>query len=198
MKDKHCPWILGLASSHNGAACLLKGEDIVVAIQEERLLHRKRANLFPGKMSLALEYCFDTAGIGPEDLSAIAMCSPEMVKGAPRRDVSLNSFLSPLANEIPIFKLGHHLGHAVGAFATSGFKESAVLVVDGSGSPLEDLEEADLGNLKHIRLDEELIDPAHPISEAISLYFIDEARIIPLEKHVSPKLAKEKDGMPVL
>jgi carbamoyltransferase len=169
----------------------------VVAIQEERLLRSKRANLLPWKMSLALQYCFDTAGIAPEDLSAIAVCSTESTKGTPNRDVSLNSFLRPLENEIPIYKVGHHLGHAAGAFATSGFKESAVLIVDGSGSPLEDLEEADLGNLKHIRLDEAQIDSPHSISyEAISLYYIDETQIVPLEKHVSPKLTKKKDGMP--
>src|SRR5438067_871142 len=35
------PWILGLASSHNGGACVLHGNEIVVAIQEERLLRVK-------------------------------------------------------------------------------------------------------------------------------------------------------------
>ena len=196
MKDKNCPWILGIASSHNGAACLLKGDEIVVAIQEERLLRYKRATLAPWKMSLALKYCFDAAGIKPEDLSAIAVCAPTRARGYHKNDVSLNSFLRPIENEIPIFRVGHHLGHAVGAFATSGFKESAVLIVDGSGSPLEDLEEEELKNLKHIRLDEVQRHPHVLIGEAISLYSIKETQVIPLEKHVSPKLAKEKKGMP--
>ena len=31
-------WILGISASHNGSVCLLKGNEIVAAIQEERLV----------------------------------------------------------------------------------------------------------------------------------------------------------------
>ena len=143
MKDKNKPWVLGIASSHNGAVCLLRGDEIVVAIQEERLLRRKRAEHPHWKPSLALKYCFDTAGIRPEDLSAIAVNSTGPAR-TPAEDVSLNQFLRPQDNKIPIFRVGHHLSHAVGAFATSWFKESAVIVIDGSCSPIADVDEKEL------------------------------------------------------
>jgi carbamoyltransferase len=195
MKDKKHPWILGIASSHNGAVCLLRGDEIVVAVQEERLLRRKRALHPIWKKSLALEYCFNTAGIKPEDLSAIAMCSTGSAR-SPVEDVSLNSFLRPVENDIPIFRLGHHLGHAISVFATSGFKESAVLIVDGSGSPLEDLDEEELRNLKQVHLGGAQGRAGVPVAEVISLYFINETQIVRLEKHGSPKFMENKEGMP--
>ena len=69
------PWVLGLSLSHNGAACLMRGNDIVVAVQEERLARKKRARLDPDQHSLAVQYCLSTAGIGAPDLAAIGMCS---------------------------------------------------------------------------------------------------------------------------
>lgn len=36
------PWILGIGCSHNGAFCLLHGDELVVALQEERVSRVKR------------------------------------------------------------------------------------------------------------------------------------------------------------
>ncbi len=57
------PWVLGISASHNGAACLMRGGHICVAIQEERLNGEKRARIWGGRPSLAVRYCFDHAGI---------------------------------------------------------------------------------------------------------------------------------------
>lgn len=65
------PWVLGLASSHNGGACLLHGDSIVVAIQEERLLRLKRAIHPAAHSSLSIAYCLDTAGIRAKDLDLV-------------------------------------------------------------------------------------------------------------------------------
>jgi len=35
MTNESDPWVLGISASHNGAVCLLKGDEIVVAIQED-------------------------------------------------------------------------------------------------------------------------------------------------------------------
>jgi carbamoyltransferase len=195
MKDKNHPWILGVASSHNGGVCLLRGDEIVIAIQEERLLRYKRAAHPPAKPSLALQYCLDTTGIKPADLSAVIVCSSWSAKH-PMEDISLNAFLRPIENEIQIFRIGHHLGHAIGSFATSGFKEAAVLVIDAAGSPVDDLEDEECKNLKRIQLDKQIARPNTDIAEVISLYFIDETKVITLEKHVSPKFVQLKEGMP--
>jgi len=46
------PWVLGVSASHNGSACLLKGDEIVVAIQEERLCRFKRQRIYGSGPSL--------------------------------------------------------------------------------------------------------------------------------------------------
>jgi hypothetical protein len=52
--DVSKPWVLGIASSHNGAVCLLHGDEIVVAIQEERLPRLERAPHPGARKSLAI------------------------------------------------------------------------------------------------------------------------------------------------
>ena len=46
------PWVLGISSSHNGAACLLKGDEIIAAIQEERVLRLPA----PAFQAMAMQY----------------------------------------------------------------------------------------------------------------------------------------------
>src|SRR5688572_13760288 len=132
------PWILGISASHNGAVCLLKGDEIIVAIQEERLSRRKRHRIFGAQHSLSLDYCFDYAGIRPSDLSLIVLCVQGRASAA-SQDLTLNPLLQVKENNTPTLIIPHHLAHAASAFATSGFGESAVLVIDGIGSPAEDL-----------------------------------------------------------
>jgi carbamoyltransferase len=181
------PWILGIsASPHNGGACLLKGDEIFVAIQEERLSRRKRDGLRGAHPSLALTYCLDYANIHPRDLSMIVCCVTNRAKN-PVQDVSINPFLEPRLNGVPTLYVPHHYGHAVSAFATSGFGESAVLVIDGLGSPAEDF------------TDEERAACRWPVEdgyESISLYAAAGADIKPLEKHLIANGAwiKERGG----
>src|SRR5882724_9596811 len=132
------PWILGIsASPHNGAVCLLKGDEIVVAIQEERLARKKRAGIYGASSCLALDYCLDYAGIKPADLSLVVYTVTGRAKSR-LHDIKLNPILQVGLNKKPTLRIPHHLGHAIGAFATSGFREAAILVVDGSGSPQSD------------------------------------------------------------
>ena len=58
----NAPWIVGVGASHNGAVCLLKGNTIVVAIQEERLTRVKRDHIYGATPSKPLEYCLSAAG----------------------------------------------------------------------------------------------------------------------------------------
>src|SRR6266849_5409235 len=83
------PWILGIASSHNGAVCLLHGNRIAVAVQEERLLRHKRASHLGAFPSLAIQYCFDAAGIGAGDLQAVALCAADTPQ-KPEEDIRAN------------------------------------------------------------------------------------------------------------
>lgn len=169
------PWILGVsASPHNGAVCLLKGDEIVVAIQEERLSRVKRDSLRGSRPSLAIKYCLDYAGLRPRDLSLVVCCVTQRAK-APIDDITVNPDLQPKLNKLPTLNIPHHLGHAFSAFATSGFEDSAVLIVDGMGSPFEDLAEDERRACRW-----EVEDGF----ETISLYSASGTAVVALEKHL--------------
>jgi carbamoyltransferase len=168
------PWILGISASHNGGACLLKGDEIVVAIQEERLSRIKRDRVYAAETTACLAYCLDYAGIRPEDL-ALVVFSVAGSASDERNDILHNPLLKLEVNGVAACAIPHHLAHAVSAFATSGFQESAVLVVDGRGSPFEDLLPAEQSVVQG-----GLTDGA----EIISLYSAAGSSVVPLEKHL--------------
>jgi carbamoyltransferase len=180
---KASPWILGISVSHNGAACLLKGDKIVVAVQEERLSRRKR-DVVQGFDARAIAYCLNYAQISPKQLEMVCMCSV-----SPQNESGLRSYVQEHL-KVPFHFVPHHLGHAVSAFALSGHKRAAILVVDGMGSPVCDLQD-----------DEKRLVVAADcnVAETISVYIGDGASIYPLEKHCVPSgkwLSFRDEGMP--
>jgi carbamoyltransferase len=183
------PWILGIASSHNGSACLLHGNHIAVAVQEERLLRRKRA-LHPGAFpSLAIQYCLDTAGIRAQDLSAVALCASETAH-IPDEDIRNNPQLNTARHNIAVMTVPHHLGHAVAAYATSGFEAGSVLVIDGCGSLWEDLPPEEqmavpAPQLARVSCSSDGPDRMSQPREVVSMYAVEYGRFTPIEKHIS-------------
>ena len=168
------PWILGISASHNGSACLLKGDEIVVAIQEERLTRFKRHRIRGAGPSRSVAYCLNYAGIEPADLDLVVLC----IQGRSRdkiHDITLDPFLNVVTHAIPTITIPHHYGHAVSVFATSGFVESAILIVDGAGSPVDDFTSDELKFLNGSPRDS---------WETISLYQASGTNVVPLEKHV--------------
>lgn len=183
-------WILGISASHNGSACLLKGDRIVVAIQEERLSRCKRHRIHGAKASRAVAYCLNYAGIQPSDLSLVVLC----IQGRKQdelHNLSLEPFLNVVANKIPTLIIPHHYGHALSVFATSGFADSAVLIVDGTGSPVSDFIAEELNVMNG--------NKAPDSWETISLYHASGTTVVPLEKHVIERGAwfvPREGGMP--
>lgn len=169
------PWVLGLSTGfHNGAACLCHGDEIVVAIQEERLSRIKRARLLHNRPSKAIEYCLSTANIRLRDLDLIVDCSIRELPDQPDQ--------TPLAifgetDRIPeVIQIPHHFGHAMSAFCTSGFPEAAVLVVDGSGS---------FGSHLHPEERSVAISYAHGSNEHVSVYYANPKELLPVEKQMA-------------
>lgn len=152
----------------------MRGDEIVVAIQEERLSRFKRHRIYGCGPSLATAYCLNYAGIDPAELDLVVLCVQGRVTDQ-KHDIGLDPFLKVRSTRVPVVTIPHHYGHAVSVFATSGFAESAILVVDGAGSPVSDFTAAETSILN-----------GHPIDawETISLYYGDGTEIIPLEKHV--------------
>jgi carbamoyltransferase len=184
-------WVLGMSLSHNGAVCLLNSSEIVVAIQEERLSRVKRAFTYGAKPSLALSYCLEYAGIDPTDLSLIVVSTPWPLD-TPEQDITQNSILAPIINKVPVMGIPHHLGHAVSTFATSGFDEAAILIVDGLGSPYGDLFEWE----KRVCKTKKLVGDLEACSETISMYYATSESIVCLEKHLGAWAKERKEGMP--
>lgn len=151
-------YILGLSAFyHDSAAALLHNGEIVAAAQEERFTRIKQDASYPRR---AVEYCLREAGIGVEDLRAVAFYEKPLLKAerlletylgtAPR---GLKSFLkaiptwlrekgdvaSVIRKELgpsyrgPLLFPEHHESHAASAFFPSPFREAAILTVDGVG-----------------------------------------------------------------
>jgi carbamoyltransferase len=183
------PWVLGLSASHNGAACLLHGNRIVAAIQEERLSRTKRDRIFGSEESLAVAYCLQTAGIQASDLDLVVLCAQDMAT-KPEYDLAVNQQLGLVRGKVPWLTISHHLGHAYHAFATSGFEDAAILVVDGLGSPFEDLSPEE----------QALAPDASGGWEMISLYHASGTAVTPVEKHMTADavwLQFRHEGMPL-
>lgn len=174
MASSSKPWVLGLSASHNGAACLLHGDRIVAAVQEERLVGKKRARLYGSRPSLAVQYCLAQGGIGAADLDMIVICAQSALN-LPENDLTANAMLDVKGNGTPTLTISHHAGHAISAFATSGFDDAAVLVVDGMGSPTSDLSDDEKSAV---------IDTCIAGGETNSIYYAEGTSLKALEKHM--------------
>lgn len=190
MSSKKAPWILGINASHNGSVCLLKGDRIVTAIQEERLTRIKRDRVMGAKPCLSIKYCLDNSGIQEKDLDLVVYSTQNRSTDT-KHDIYLNPQLQTGLNRIPVLNISHHLAHAVSAFALSGFNESDILVIDGMGSPFEDLSN-----------DEKMaaVDPVREGWEIDSLYYGSGTNIKAIKKHMVPCkrwLVQRESGMPL-
>ncbi|MFA6412363.1 MAG: carbamoyltransferase N-terminal domain-containing protein, partial [Syntrophales bacterium] len=70
-------YVLGVWDGHDAGAALLKGEEIVFAINEERLSRRKLEVGFPHR---AIRACLGFAGLKPADIKAIAASTTDPAK----------------------------------------------------------------------------------------------------------------------
>jgi carbamoyltransferase len=150
-------YVLGVSAFyHDSAACLLAGDTIVAAAQEERFTRVKGDERFPRQ---SIQYCLKQAGISTSDLDAVVFYEKPLLKFerlletyldiAPR---GLSSFrrAAPLwmkdrlyaEREIraglggyggKILYTEHHESHAASAYYPSPFDEAAILTIDGVG-----------------------------------------------------------------
>jgi len=148
MKSKKPLIILGFQNyaNHDSGACLFRidesNEEIrYVAISEERLNRKKYSYFFPAH---SIKYCMDALGI--ESVKEIDMVVGDWARikrwhnsGPAYRKAEFDYIKLKL--NIPPEKFYqvpyHHDAHAASAFYPSGFKEAAILTVDGTGSDLE-------------------------------------------------------------
>jgi carbamoyltransferase len=151
-------WILGIAASHNSGAALIEDGRVVVAVQTERLLRRKRQPLSLDPMGPhaveVISYCLRYAGIDLPDLAAIATCTPW--EAVPPR-FAFPGVPSPSPSSLPRFvTVPHHLAHAEYALHFCPLERSLVVVCDGAGTyeaqrAQLDIQELEDDAVKHLR-----------------------------------------------
>lgn len=129
------PVILGFSCSHDASACLVRGGEVIVAVQLERLTRIKRDGRPLLNTRAAADYCLDAADLRPDDVDLFAFNTQNLVPSQvglsiPFADESFDLF-DPTGDR-SVF-VSHHLAHAFAAHFSSPFDESAVWVVDGSG-----------------------------------------------------------------
>lgn len=123
-------YVLGTGLSHDGSTCLLKDGKIIVAIEKERLTRKKHDG---GNDLLTVQYCLDAAGITVADLALVVQAANfEKDEIAPGRYQGQRCFAG---YDLPVVSISHHMAHAYSAVATSPFRQCAVMVIDGAGSP---------------------------------------------------------------
>jgi carbamoyltransferase len=148
--------ILGLSCFyHDSAACLISDGRVVAAGQEERWSRTKHDWRFP---EAGIRYCLQEAGIGAQDLDAVAFYEKPLLKfervletflavaprGARAFVETMPSWLrqklwlphllqKTLGYRGRVLYFPHHVAHAASAYFASSFDEAALLTIDGVG-----------------------------------------------------------------
>jgi carbamoyltransferase len=140
-------FILGVQSyaNHDTGASILKidkSNNVLdyVAISEERLIRKKHPYSFPIH---SINYCMEYFNINK--LSEISFIISDWIRvkrwlrSGPAYNYQLFDYIKEKLNfdKKKIIQIDHHLAHAASTYYSSGYKESAILIVDGNGSDCE-------------------------------------------------------------
>ena len=139
--------IIGLSAFyHESACCLLQDGQLAAAASEERFSRVKHDPRLPVQ---AFRYCLRAGGLSLPDVDVVAYyespvkkLSRQLWAGLPQGDDAL-AWLDPyqperairerLGYDGPILFFDHHQSHAASTFFYSGFRDAAILTVDGVG-----------------------------------------------------------------
>lgn len=141
--------IIGISAFyHDSACCLLQDGKIVAAAEEERFTRIKADPSIPAN---AFKYCLDQAGLCITDIDYVAYYEDPVKKLDRQLYSGILDNLTALPDKYDLRKkveqqirdvigyegeiryVDHHMSHAASAFYFSGFKEAAILTVDGVG-----------------------------------------------------------------
>lgn len=146
--------VIGISAFyHESTCCLLRDGQLVAAASEERFSRRKHDPRTPVE---AFRFCLRQGGLHPGELDAVAFyeqpqrkLSRQLWAGVPQAPEEGSEWSGDLAwldaglvedtlrhrlgFEAPLLTFPHHLSHAASSFFFSGFKDAAILTVDGVG-----------------------------------------------------------------
>src|SRR5579871_2889290 len=146
---------------HDSSACIMRDGELLYAVAEERLSRLKHDAGFPHR---AIRACLDFAKVRPDQIDEVCQGWPAPwsmfssdLKGFATGRVPVNKtsvissvrLFGSMASQNGGFKrftqhfgptrakmrfVDHHLAHALSAYAFSGFRDAAVVVMDGRGA----------------------------------------------------------------
>jgi carbamoyltransferase len=129
--------VLGINRTQDASACLMQGSRLLWAIQKERLTRHKHHWGKPGD----IRDHYGPRLPWPEcalDIVVECFSSDDGACNLARYDEEPKTALR-LAPVCRHARISHHLAHLYGAFHPSSFREAAVMVIDGQGSPVAEL-----------------------------------------------------------
>jgi len=152
---------INYSQMHDSSACIARDGEVLFAVAEERLSRAKHDGRFP---ALAIRACLDFASVRPEELDFVCQgwSRPRVAflhdlgcYATGKQPMDSRALLNTTRNFVSMWHqrggenrfhhhfgpvkarfrfLDHHLGHAISAYAFSGFDDAAILVLDGRGS----------------------------------------------------------------
>jgi len=147
LRSNKFQFILGIQcfATMDSGACIIKAKKNshdyeYVAISEERLIRKKHPYTFPIH---SIKYCMDHFNLKSLDqidlLVSDIIREPVWHRSGPSYNVKEFDYIKSILKfpEKKITQINHHLAHAASAYYTSGFKDSAILIVDGNGTDIE-------------------------------------------------------------
>jgi carbamoyltransferase len=133
------PVVLGINRTQDASVCLMQGSRLLWAIQKERLTRHKHHWGKPGDIR---DFYLPRLPWPERPIDVVVECfsSDEEGKQLPLYEEELASTLR-LAPGCRRARISHHLAHVYSVFHPSPFREAAVMIVDGQGSPVSELTE---------------------------------------------------------
>ncbi len=146
---------------HDSSACIMRDGELLFAVAEERLSRAKQDAGFPHR---AIRACLEFAKVRPDQVDEICAGWPEpwRMYAADAKCFATGKYPASYANVLNSTRLfvsmahqrggfrqftqyfgptrarmrfvDHHLAHALSAYAFSGFRDAAVVVMDGRGA----------------------------------------------------------------
>lgn len=130
-----------ISDVHDSSACLFKDNKLLGAVEEERFIRKKHA--FDTIPWLSIDYLLKMENITPDNIDNVVFGwnIKELYKKRFNKIITDEKILMmifknydlTLPLKTKVVTVNHHLSHAAGAYFSSGFRNSNVLVVDGSG-----------------------------------------------------------------
>jgi carbamoyltransferase len=133
-------WIAGITRGHNGATCLLKDGEVVFYLEEERLSRKKYdGGPLAGMLKIKeytdkLDYLVVAHTQPLSQAGTIDFTGDDMYTGFARKIGLIENLNVETHPQVVDLGMIHHELHAACTFYNSGFKEAAVLIVDGAGT----------------------------------------------------------------